>query len=205
MEEWENELSLIKPNSHKYKEQQTQEKKVEKVVKGSVRSKKRNKARKFADTFIQEDVDSVKSYIFGEVLIPALKKAISDVVTNGIDMMLYGETGHSKKSSSKVSYSKYYERDDRRRRAGTSSFRGNYDYDDIIFDSRGEAEEVLMKMDELIDMYDFVSVADLYDLVGTTGNYTDNKYGWRSIENAKVVRIRDGYMLKLPRAVPLDD
>ena len=48
-----------------------------------------------------------------------------------------------------------------------------------------------------------VSVMDLYDLVGITGQYTDNKYGWTNLRNAEPVRTRDGYMLKLPRAIPL--
>ena len=59
-------------------------------------------------------------------------------------------------------------------------------------------------MDELIEHYGIVSVADLYDLVGITGSYTDNKYGWTDIRTAQVVRVRDGYKIKLPRAIPLD-
>ena len=87
--------------------------------------------------------------------------------------------------------------DDRRVRTG-------YDFDDIILDSRGEAEDVLSRMDELIDNYGIVSVADFYDLCGITGSYTDNKYGWTDIRSAQVVRVRDGYKIKLPRALPLN-
>ena len=66
-------------------------------------------------------------------------------------------------------------------------------------------EEVLDKMFELLDTYQFVSVADLYDLVGVTGNYTDNKYGWTNLRGAEPVRMRDGgYALKLPKAYPID-
>lgn len=79
-----------------------------------------------------------------------------------------------------------------------------YDYDDIILESRGEAEDVLERMDELIATYQLVSVADFYDLVGVSGNYTDNKYGWTDIRNASVIRVRDGYMIKLPKALPLN-
>ena len=43
----------------------------------------------------------------------------------------------------------------------------------------------------------------MYDLVGITGQYTDNNYGWTNLRNAEPVRTRDGYMLKLPRAIPL--
>lgn len=200
-----------KPNSHLSREgtnkdaEDIPEKKVEKVVSGSVKAKKRSGFSKFADAVIQEDAENVKSYIVMDVLIPAFKKAISDVVTNGIDMILYGETGRSKKNSpaSKISYRSYYDdrRDDRR---GYNRTRSGYDYDDVIFDNRGEAEEVLSRMDDLIATYGTVSVADLYDLVGITGNYTDNKYGWTDIRNASVVRVRDGYTIRLPRALPLN-
>ena len=74
----------------------------------------------------------------------------------------------------------------------------------MVLETRGEAEDVLSRMDELIDTYGVVSVADLYDLVGISCNYTDNKYGWTNLRNAEPVRVRDGYMLKLPKALPID-
>lgn len=195
-------MGEYKSNSHRSREIEREEKKVERVVKGQVKSKKKNK---FADTFISEDAASVKEYIIFDVLIPAAKNAISDMVTTGIQMMLYGEVrGGSKSKGSKVSYSKYY--DDRRERDydRRSRTRSGYDYDEIILESRAEAEEVLNSMDDLLERYGLVSVADLYDLVGVTGNYTDNKYGWTNLRHASVQRLRDGYLLKLPRAIPLD-
>ena len=197
-----------KPNSHKSKEEQREsvpEKKVEKVISGTVKSKKKNEMQKFADVFISEDVSNVKSYILLDVLVPAIKKTISDIVTNGIDMILYGGRSNDKKGStaSKVSYRSYYERGNDRRDY-SSSMKTGYNYDDIILDNRGEAEDVLSRMDELISTYGLVSVADLYDLVGITGNYTDNKYGWTDIRSASVIRVRDGYMLKLPKVLPLN-
>ena len=79
-----------------------------------------------------------------------------------------------------------------------------YNYDDIILDTRREAEEVLDRMQDLIDSYGMVSVADLYDLVGINGSYTDNKYGWTHLRSTDVQRVRDGYLLKLPKALPFD-
>lgn len=200
-------MDEYKPNSHKSKKGElvpVNEKRVEKVISGEARPKKKSM---FKDVLITEDVGNVKSYIWAEVLIPAIKKAVSDVITNGIDMLLYGETGRNKKSSnaSKVSYRSYYEKDnDRRRKYDVLPARTGYSYDEIILDNRVEADDVLLRMDELVGTYGLVSVADLYDLVGITGNYTDNKYGWTDIRNATVVRVRDGYLLKLPKALPLD-
>ena len=59
-------------------------------------------------------------------------------------------------------------------------------------------------MEEEIDQYGIISVSDLCELVGISGNYTDNKYGWTSLRTADVVRTRDGYILKLPKALPID-
>lgn len=74
----------------------------------------------------------------------------------------------------------------------------------FIFESRGEAEEVLSRMNELIDTYGLVSVADAYDLCGTTSVYTDNKRGWTNLDGAEVIRIRGGYYkLCLPKALPI--
>lgn len=200
-------------NSHKSKDIQTEsvpEKKIEKVISGTAKAKKKSEIRKFTDVFVSEDMDSVKSYILMDVLVPAVKKAISDIVTNGIDMLLYGEAGRNKSTSSStashVSYRSYYDSQNNNRRDSrpTSRPRIGYDYDDVIIDNRGEAEEVMTRMDELMETYGLVSVADFYDLVGISGNYTDNKYGWTDIRNASIVRTRDGYMIKLPKALPLD-
>lgn len=198
-----------KSNSHRSKEGRTEaltdRKKVEKVVHGRVRTKPKSGASKITDVFISEDAANVKSYIVMDVLVPAVKKAISDIVRDGIDMILYGES-RGRKSSSASGYVSYrdYSRSDDRDRFRDSRSRSSYAHDDIILDSRGEAEEVLTRMDELIDTYGNVSVADLYDLVGKSSEYTDNKYGWMNIRNAEPIRVRDGYMLKLPKALPIN-
>ena len=195
-----------KPNSHRFKEDQKSQpeerKKLEKVVTGTVKTKKKSETSKLADIFIAEDASNVKNYILMDVLVPAIKKAISDIVRDGIDMILYGESSGKRRSggnAGRVSYSGYYNNRDERRTETTSRTRAGYSPDDIVLETRGEAEEVLSRMDELIDLYGSVSVADLYDLIGKTGAYTDNKYGWTNIRNAEPVRVRDGYLLKLPK------
>lgn len=192
-----------KPNSHKSKAEVSEvpKKKVEKIVKGTARVKKKNGFTKALSSFVAEDAENIKSYIISDVLIPTIKNAISDT----IDMFLFGEHGRRRKSStsSKISYRDYYERKDDRSNSRTTLIRSGYSYDEIILDSRGEAEDVLTRMDELLENYGMVSVADLYDLVGVSGNYTDNNYGWFNINNAEVVRVSDGYLLKLPKVVSL--
>lgn len=198
-------------NSHRSKELQRaeaqEERRVQKVVTGNVKTRK-NEVRKFTDIFISEDAANVKSYIFMDVLVPAIKKAISDIVTDGIDMILYGGSGGSKRKSSsgsKVSYRKYY--DDRHddRRESSYRDRNRFDYDDIEFDYRGDAEAVRSEMIDCIERYGMVTVADMYDMAGQTAPYTSSKFGWTSIRTAEVKRVRGGkYIIELPRAVALD-
>lgn len=203
------------PNSHKYKEEQktaaanaaTQEKRVQKVVKGPVKTKK-NEIRKFADIFISEDISSVKSYIFMDVLVPAIKKAIYDIVTNGIDMFLYGGAGKGKSNpgGQKVSYRNYYEQKNNSGYRGSENTKNHnaFDYDDIVFNNRGEAEAARQQMQDIVARYGIVTVNDLYEMTPLTAPYTSQKYGWMDVSNVEVVRVRDGYILKLPRAVPID-
>lgn len=199
-----------KPNSHRYKEEQAsadvEKKKVEKVVKGAVKTKKKSELHKLTDVFVAEDVGTVKTYLVRDLLIPAIKNTILDLIVEGATIIFKGESGRTKKRSAGeyVSYRSYADRD-RRDDERYSRTRHAYRYDDIILESRGEAEEVLACMDELIETYDQVTVADMYDLVGMTCSFTDNKYGWRNLRNAEVVRVRGGeYMLRLPKAYPLD-
>lgn len=202
-----------KSNSHKSKsEQNNQEErpKVEKVISGTARTKKKGPVKKLVNAFLAEDIHNVKSLLVSDVLIPAAKKVFFDVITRGADMFIYGGTGggdRRRPNASKVTYRDYYERrnDDRRPPIGSNqSTRSVYDYDEVILDTRTEAEEVLLRMDEIIKTYGVVTVADLYDLVGISDNYTDHRYGWTNIRNAKPERVRDGYILNLPKALPID-
>lgn len=196
-----------KSNSDKARQEQSK-KKVEAVISGSAKTRKKSEIQKLTDVFIAEDAHNVKSYILMEVIVPAVKKAVSDIVTTGIDMILYGESNRSKKNStaSKVSYRNFYERDKDRVYAGSATDRRNgFDYDDILFTTRGDAEAVLDAMNDIISQFGTVSVSDFYDLAHVPNdNFTMNRYGWTNIGGATAVRVRDGYILKLPRAIPLN-
>ena len=196
-------------NSHKARDEKKasaqEEKRVEKVVRGKVKTQKNNK-RKLADLFISEDAGNVKNYICLDVIIPAVKKAIYDLVVGSLDMSLYGGRGGSGKRSTadRVSYRDYNSVSRRDTRSYESArTTSGYSYDDIVLETRGEAEAVLSRMDEIMEEYEIVRVADLYDLVGITGEHTDNKYGWTNIRNAKIVRVRDGWKIEMPRALPI--
>ena len=199
-----------KPNSHAYKDEknssnkQDTKKKIDKVVTGSVRTKKKSDAHKLLDIFLPEDITSVKSYILYDILVPAVKRFVSD----SVDAILYpgGDSPRKKTATSKFSYAGLYRSEKERRADPPSRVKSGFEYDEIIFESRGDAEAILSAMQDAIDMYGTVSVADLFDLAEvSTTNYAANKYGWTDIRGAEPYRLRDGgYILKLPRAIPLN-
>lgn len=190
-------------------------KKIEKVVTGDVVRKKTSLGKRFMDLFVGGDAKNVWEYVAYDVLLPTAKDAISDAVSTGIERMLFGDRVSGSRpgrrpggsSNGYVSYNKYApgsasrheERPTLSRRA-----RSTHDFGEIIIPTRIEAETVIERLDDAIDRYGSATVADLYDLLGVTKEFTDGKYGWTDIRAARVVRVREGYLLDLPRTEPID-
>lgn len=203
-------MEQYEPNSRLSKERRAEaekakERKVEKVVRGKVKVRE-NKSRKFMGNFISGDANSVWEAVLMDVLIPSLKKLVSEGINTASDLLIYGEArGGRNRSDSKVSYRKYY--DDRDRRESESRRRdvdSRFDYYEIVYETRGEAENVLRKMRETLDKYQLVSVGDMYDFSGESAPFTSHNYGWTSLRAAGVRRVRDGYILDLPKFMPIN-
>ena len=182
-------------------ESKQEEKKVDKIITGTAKTKP-NEVRKFAGLIVSDDASNVGNYVLMDVLIPTFKKAVVDVV----EMILFGEKGGKRRGDGRTPYRGYYDdRNDRPRK--TANMAGRFDYDDISFDSRGDAELVLDQMRDLVDGdrgFGLVTVADMYDLAGLQAPFTARKYGWFNLRTAEVIRGRDGFYIRLPKAMPID-
>lgn len=209
-------INSLPGNSNVSKEHPTDDRpKQSKVITGQVKVKKPGLGRKFADAFFGEDVQDVKSYILRDVLVPTIKATISDVIGGGVEMLLFGRVSngrHNLGGTNNVTLRNYTP-------YGTAYTNVNnqtgyprtqrlqadrYSVQDLIFSNRGEAETVLDTMISYLRQYDgMVSVADLYDMVGIIGAYTDHSWGWTDLTTASVRRVPDGYLLVLPRPVSL--
>lgn len=198
-------MAEYQPNSHRAKEMRAQEapaeRRMEKVVSGSARVQKRSALRQAMDAFLPGDV----SYVLRDVLIPTIQRAISEIVRNSIDMMLGVNTSprtNTTPPGARVSYRSYYDaRDDRREAPRPRSV--IYSYDDVVFERFDDAAEVLLNMRQTIKTRDAVSVADLLDMAGCSSQYTDNRYGWTDLSDARLERVGTGYIIRLPRPVAL--
>lgn len=210
-------------NSHKVKDNTVapEPKKIEPIeLTGEVRRRKTPLGKRFSQTFIGGDANSVMHYVVFQVLVPAAKDMMSDAVSQGIDRMLYGESARSssnRRSSGVTSgYVSYNRMSSNKPRSGMDEFarrepsrrtRVNHDFGEIILATRVEAEEVIKRLYDIIDQYETATVADLYELVGMTPNYTDAKWGWGpgGLQGAQAVRERGGgYALDLPKPEPVE-
>lgn len=187
------------------------------VVTGKVVRKKKSVGSKLVETFTGDDVESVADYVFMDVMVPAAKTMLSDMVSEGIERLLFGTTkrsGHRRPSgrSSYTSYSKYNSghgdswgsrREPPAR--STRQARPRHDFTDIIFMNRKDADAVVDRLLDVIDEYGVVTIADLNDIAGVDeSDYTDNRWGWMNLSTAEVRRIREGYILDLPEPKVID-
>lgn len=204
-------------NSRKARDEEREPKKVEKVISGDAVRRKKSLGKRFVETFVGGDnAGGVINYIIQDVLVPAAKDAISDSVTQGIERMLFGEARRRSSfrrpdTTSFTSYNRYSSmhsqnrrRDDPRTEPLSRRARANHDFDEIVLESRAEAEEVIDSLMEICDKYDAATVSDLYELIGQSGSFTDEKFGWTDLRSAGVTRVKGGYLLNLPRTEPLD-
>ena len=77
----------------------------------------------------------------------------------------------------------------------------------IVFEDRINALVALSNLKDIFDRYGVVSVGDLYDEAGIKCDYTHSRFGWKNyddIHNAKIVKVKGGYMIDLPEPVEFE-
>lgn len=190
-------------------------KNIERVTEGTVTRKKKSLRKQLSETFVAGDMRSAMRYVMFDVLLPAAKDMIVEAGSAGIEKLIFGEGRRRRGASSPqsgatgyVSYNKYSGPMgtglNAAQRVISRQSRARHDFDEIVLDSRVEAEEVIDRLFDLVSRYESATVADLYELVGLASAHTDHKWGWTDIRGSGVTRIRDGYLLDLPDPEPLN-
>jgi len=192
------------------------EKKVEKVVSGGVIQRKKPLSKRFVETFIAASPAAVGSMVLWDVLIPLARDAAIDAGQEFVAGIFGGGSASGRRrvgsrstlssnSPTRVAYDKISTSIARKpERSVSNRARTAHNFDDIVLETRVEAEEVIDQLFELVSKYGLASVADLYGLLGVTANYTDEKYGWTDLRGSKPVKVREGYLLDLPRPEVLE-
>lgn len=215
--------SELKPNSHKYhKEVSEPRQSVEPVIEKAGNKKRKPMGKQVKEALVG-DVEEVRSYLLWDVLVPAVKDTMVDLIKAFAEGIFHsnGTRGRNQYvqrngSTSYVSYSSYSNDGyssrggGRRPEYGNRPMRGSYnnryayDFEGIVYDTRDDAEKVLDALAERTFKYGQASVADLYELSRIPSQYTDVDWGWCELSRASVERTRDGYIINLPRPERLD-
>ena len=194
-----------------------------KELAGSVVKRKKSLSESFAAVFFGETAKKVVDYVWFDVVIPTAKDTLDDIIKNAAHMMIYGESGRrdsgirrdgERTTVIRRSYDRFYdERDrernrdrDRRNDRDDGRLRSRYNFDEIVFTNRGDAEYVLGRLVDMIDQYDTVSVSEFFDAARLEYTHVDENYGWESLGGAAVVPYRGrggGYVLELPKPIIL--
>ena len=194
-------------NADKAKEGASPEKKV--IAKAKVQ--KKSPIKEAIRTFFAQDLPEIAEHLVVDVAIPATKNAITDMVTQGIQQLLYGEVDPRRRSTSRyTSYSSssrsdrgrgYYESRRVERREPRQPKPTNVE--DLVFDTRGDAVDVIEYIAESIEQYGQVSVADLMSSVGIQPRYTDERWGWTTTDAFEIRQIREGWLVSADHPEPL--
>lgn len=212
----------LKPNSHQYNREletvESEEVKEPKELSGSVTQRKRSLIRKVTDIFLKDGASptEIKRYLIEEVLVPAVLDNIADAITAAVEMRFFGDVRRGSRRGSKgtgrtgsvVNYGGYFTGGDRREKVTKTNREtsSREPIDEMIFETRGDAERVLSDMQEVLEQYPQITVADYIDILKQYGisvreiEHTDNKYGWKDLSSVEPRRARGGgYYLDLPR------
>lgn len=164
-------------------------------------------------------------YVGQEIVGPALKNTLADIITSATNMALFGEnrenynttrngspnksywngpnaptTNYStgKNYYSNTSYPERSQRTNYGRNEPVNMIMRGSKVPDYIIGTRREAADVLDGLRDYIAQYSSASVADYYDMLGINSEYTDNNFGWDDLGSAAIIGVRNGYVIKLP-------
>lgn len=171
---------------------------------------KPKKENKLLSVFKPGDIKDVSKNVLTTVIVPAIKKLIDDVISEGVHSMLYPNEGPRQSSGGVyVNYATSYSQRNRvpaRPTEPGQAWGADFGLNNVRFTTRGDAEMVLQSLRNVLIQYKMATVATFFELANvSTENYQANSYGWTNLDNARVDRMMDGYYrVILPKPMPID-
>jgi hypothetical protein len=202
------------PNSKASRGEGPQRQPREKVVQAEARRRKTPLGKKFSSVFIGGDAKTAWEYMIFESMIPAARDMIVDGLQSYIERLFTGNArprgrGIGPSPYGTTTYGKMF-------RGGTPQHydnsplptrtqlsrqaRARHDFDEIILQTRQDAEDTLQAMYDILgSQYEVVTVADFYELVGIEPTHVDTTWGWTDLRGTGMSKVRGmGWVLDLP-------
>jgi hypothetical protein len=199
-------------NSHKKRAKQPDEPvdkpKVEAIVTGTVR--KRGVGAKIKGIFFGGEFKTAARYVAADVILPAFRNLFVDATTRGVERVVFGEAQQRRSRpvayGSRINYTGPWQSRPQDRallpdqRPHSMPRQVRKESNEVVVGSREDADNVMERMYDMLERYEVVSVADLYQLIGHPASHIDNKWGWTQLNNTEIRQVREGYLIDLPPA-----
>jgi hypothetical protein len=176
------------------------------VVQGELT--KRPATRRFFDFVFAESPKDISKRIGREVVVPKIKAGIEEAIGSFVHGMFWGQGSAPISSMVKGTVLRggtnlYHASGNtapsglQQAQAQTQGSTGNYE--DVVCGTLQAAETLLANLFDTFNRYNVVSVGDLYEMARIPTQISHNAYGWRSLDGARISKVRDGYVVELPR------
>lgn len=185
------------------RKQETEQKKEDPKPVAKGKEKKKSIGQRLTDSFLCTSGDDIKDRVIFDWVIPGIKNIMEDI----LHMILFGEKVDPRikreRGESRMSvrpYNKYYSDDRRDKERYIPSDRERRSREpEVIYPTKADAEEVMVKMFDIVADGQRATLKDLYSLSDMPTDFAMSNWGWRDLTGMDVVQVRGGWMLKMPR------
>lgn len=166
---------------------------------GIVRARKVSTVKEIFAALFPEGLSGIKEHLIWDLFVPRAQEFMHSSWDDLGNVIFQGNKPRSQ-NGSYTSYDTAYRRQNRR-----PVNRAMYDYQEVVWSTRSEAERLLRLLNDILRKYSVVTLLDYNDEVGNETNPGQSNYGWISLNTAHVERTYDGWVVVLPRPVEIDN
>jgi len=195
----------FEPNSNKYKKEKVVTPPPTNDYTKKSEVVKKSGGQKILSAIFAGTATDIKSKIIYEVIVPQTKKLLLTMIDTAANTLFYG-SGTSASHSSSTSKTKYtnYATISSSTRSAYENRAKTYEYNDIRFQTREDAEAALYDLKTKLSANGIVTVADWFQICNKPFDYTANSYGWHNLSNTKVIEAYGGWIVYFPEALAIE-
>lgn len=164
--------------------------------------------RRFFDFVFAESPKDISKRIGRDVVAPRIKAGIEEAIGSFVHGMFWGQgsapissmvKGTVLRGGNNVYHAAGNTQPSALQQAQQQVQSNSGNYEDVVCATQQDAEMLLANLFDTFNRYNVVSVGDLYEMARIPTAISHNAYGWRSLDGARISKVRDGYALELPR------